>query len=141
MIFRPLRIQILFILLSIVIVGSTAAQTRERGWNYQQQKSWIQSQAAKGGPSVRSNCTTDATERRDAILNGNRITTQVLNFGSISAPGNTITDIVWNGLGYGFEFGPFVAAEIVDEGHNEQKSVILRDENGVPVLDDNGDPI
>ena len=54
----------------------------------------------------------DNTSRRDALLNGNQITTQITNFGSISAPGNRISDIVWNGLGYGFEFGPFVAAEI-----------------------------
>lgn len=79
--------------------------------------------------------------RRDAIMNGNRITTQILNFGSISSPGNTITDIVWNGLGYGFEFGPFVAAEIVDENREDPQSVQLFDDNGQPVLDDSGNPV
>jgi len=50
--------------------------------------------------------------RQDVIMNGNKITTQIWNYGSISAPGNRTTDIIWEGLGYGYEFGPFVASEI-----------------------------
>ena len=48
--------------------------------------------------------------RQKAILNGNKITTEIWNFGSISSPGNRVTDIVWEGLGYGYEFGPFIGA-------------------------------
>src|SRR5690606_14774530 len=59
----------------------------------------------------------------------------------ISAPGNRITDIVWNGLGYGFEFGPFVAAEVVDEGRRDPQSVPKRDANGNIVTDAQGDTI
>ena len=129
------------VLTGLFLATASHAQERERGWSYIQQGSWIQNQASKGGAGVAANCRADATGRRDAILNGNRITTQILNFGSISSPGNTITDIVWNGLGYGYEFGPFVAAEIVDENREDSRSVVLRDENGVPVLDENGDPI
>jgi hypothetical protein len=117
------------------------AQERQRGWSYKRQANWIDRQAGKSGQMAQADCFTDLTKRRDAVLNGNRITTQILNFGSISSPGNTITDIVWNGLGYGYEFGPFVAAEVVDEGHQDPKSVQLRDENGVLVRDENGDPI
>ncbi|GIV61569.1 MAG: hypothetical protein KatS3mg044_0435 [Rhodothermaceae bacterium] len=115
---------------------------RQTGWTYDEVRRWIDRQAGKGGPAtpLQLDCV-DFTNRRDAVMNGNRITTQILNFGSISAPGNTITDIVWNGLGYGYEFGPFVAAEVVDEGHRDPKSVQLRDENGNLVLDENGDPI
>ena len=50
--------------------------------------------------------------RQKAILNGNKITTEIWNYGSISSPGNRTTDIVWEGLGYGYEFGPFIAAEV-----------------------------
>ena len=74
-------------------------------------------------------------------MNGNRITSQILNFGSISSPGNTITDIVWNGLGYGYEFGPFVAAEIVDEGRQDPQSVPQVDENGNVVIGPDGEPV
>ena len=128
---RLLNKYLLSAVLCSCVVGISTAQTRQRGWDYQKQNSWLKTQQFKGGPSAFANCSADATSRRDAVLNGNRITSQILNFGSISSPGNTITDIVWNGLGYGYEFGPFVAAEIIDEGHVEQKSVMLRDENGV----------
>ena len=94
----------------------------------------------KGGAAA-SDCFIDQTTRREAILNGNRITAQILNFGSISSPGNTLTDIVWNGLGYGYEFGPFVAAEVIDIGHKDPKSVLKRDENGQQVFDDQGNPV
>lgn len=124
-----------------VLTTSVEAQIRERGWDYSQHKRWFDQQSAKRGDSAVSDCFEDTTNRRDAIMNGNRITTQILNFGSISSPGNTITDIVWNGLGYGYEFGPFVAAEIVDVGHKDPKSVILRDENGTVVTDENGQPV
>ena len=95
---------------------------------------------------AQQNCVTDVTRRRDAILNGNRITTQIFNFGSISAPGNTITDIVWNGLGYGYEFGPFVAAEVVDtyreDGRaRDPQSVALLDADGSPVRDADGNQV
>ena len=50
--------------------------------------------------------------RQKAILNGNKITTEIWNYGSISSPGKRVTDIVWEGLGYGYEFGPFICAEV-----------------------------
>jgi hypothetical protein len=117
------------------------SQERERGWDYRQQSRWLETQANKGGASAIADCLEDTTDRREAILNGNRITTQILNFGSISSPGNTLTDIVWNGLGYGYEFGPFVAAEVIDVGHKDPKSVLKRDENGNVVTDAQGNPV
>lgn len=50
--------------------------------------------------------------RQKAILNGNKITTEIWNYGSISSPGNRVTDIVWETLGYGYEFGPFICAKV-----------------------------
>ncbi|MFQ5570753.1 MAG: hypothetical protein ACE5G0_13800, partial [Rhodothermales bacterium] len=116
----------------------------QRGWTQQQLNQWIARQTAKPFEAPPGLDCSDFTNRRDAILNGNKITTQIFNFGSISAPGNRITDIVWNGLGYGFEFGPFVAVEIVDtfreDGREKDpQSVPLLDGNGNPVLDENGD--
>lgn len=57
-----------------------------------------------------------------AILNGNKITTEIWNYGSISSPGNRVTDIVWEGLGYGYEFGPFICAEVEVESSIHQDS-------------------
>ena len=79
--------------------------------------------------------------RQKAILNGNKITTEIWNFGSISSPGNRVTDIVWEGLGYGYEFGPFIGAEIPVKPNSHIDSYIKKDENGDPVLDDDGNPV
>ena len=51
-------------------------------------------------------------QRQKAIINGNKITTEIWNYGSISSPGNRVTDIIWEGLGYGYEFGPFICAKV-----------------------------
>ena len=120
---------------------------RSRGWDQPAINKWLQQLTRmKLNAGVNLDCGAELTNRRDAILNGNRITTQIFNFGSISAPGNTITDIVWNGLGYGYEFGPLVAAEVVDtyreDGRpRDPQSVALTDENGNLVRDENGNQV
>jgi hypothetical protein len=53
-------------------------------------------------------------DRAEVLMNGNQITTRVFNYGSISKPGERIFDIRWKELGYAYEFGPMVAAEVVD---------------------------
>ncbi len=145
-----MRYRSIFVLLLAACVALPAgAQSRKElkkgrknDWKPQQVQRWIDYQTDR--PMVQGanlNCVSEITSRRDAILNGNRITTQILNFGSISSPGNTITDIVWNGLGYGFEFGPFVAAEIEDPERKDPQSVPLFDDNGNPRLDANGNQL
>ena len=63
--------------------------------------------------SARSFDSDDQILRRQyAIITGNKITSEIWNYGSISRPGNRVTDIIWEGLGYGYEFGPFICAEI-----------------------------
>ncbi len=58
----------------------------------------------------------DPREIRETIVSGNKITTVLFNYGSICKPNylGNIADLVWNGLGYGFEFGPLAAAEVVN---------------------------
>ena len=59
-------------------------------------------------------------QRQKAILNGNKITSEIWNYGSISSPGNRVTDIVWENLGYGYEFGPFICAKVpLESGHHQ----------------------
>lgn len=142
-----------FVLALAVVLATNQVHAQDRGlkrlqgWDQHQLNSWLTNLAKiplrKG---ANQDCEEELTTRRDAILNGNRITTQIFNFGSISAPGNTITDIVWNGLGYGYEFGPFVAAEVVDtylkDGRpRDPQSAPLLDSNGRPVLDQNGNQV
>ncbi len=57
-----------------------------------------------------------SSEIRSLIIQGNKIKTIVYNYGSISRPGLTpdIEDLVWHGLGYGYEFGPLVGAKVKD---------------------------
>ncbi len=59
----------------------------------------------------------DKNSVKASIINGNSITTILYNYGSICKPNTlgNIADLVWNGLGYGFEFGPLAAAEVVSD--------------------------
>ncbi|KAA3614729.1 MAG: T9SS C-terminal target domain-containing protein [Calditrichaeota bacterium] len=60
-----------------------------------------------------------------AVANGNKVTVEVSNLGSFSSPGNRVTDFVWNGLGYAYEFGMFVGAEVpVPEGSHPDAKFI-----------------
>jgi hypothetical protein len=79
--------------------------------------------------------------RQKAILNGNKITAEIWNYGSISSPGNRTTDIVWEGLGYGYEFGPFICAEVEVEPQSHLDAYIKTDENGDPVINVDGDTV
>ncbi|MBI3111091.1 MAG: hypothetical protein HYZ01_05920 [Ignavibacteriales bacterium] len=61
----------------------------------------------------------DPREIRSMIMRGNKITTIVYNYGNITRPSlqppNTL-NLVWNRLGYGFEFTPLVAGEVIENG-------------------------
>jgi hypothetical protein len=53
-------------------------------------------------------------EIRSLIIRGNKITTVVYNYGNITRPNTlpNVADLVWNRLGYGYEFDPLVAARV-----------------------------
>ncbi len=146
-----LQFRVSFVLVLLLGSFQVKAQQSEferlRGWDQHQVHAWLTNLGKiPFRTGANQECEEGITNRRDVILNGNRITTQIFNFGSISAPGNTITDIVWNGLGYGYEFGPFVAAEVVDtyreDGRvRDPQSVPLVDETGRPVLDEQGNQV
>ncbi len=133
----------LVMLTLLLAVPVTAQETGERQlrWDHPAQAGWYDAATAVASANAYDEDCPDFTQRRDVIMNGNRITTQIQNFGSISSPGNRITDIVWNSLGYGYEFGPFVAAEIVDEGRRDPKSVPLFDDQGSPVIGEDGEQV
>ncbi len=69
--------------------------------------------------------TGDPNEIRSRIMHGNKITTIVYNYGNISRPdldqtiGANVLDLVWNRLGYGYEFDPLAGGHVTDDsGHS-----------------------
>ena len=65
--------------------------------------------------------TGDPREIRSLIIRGNKITTVVYNYGNITRPNTlyNVADLVWNRLGYGFEFTPLVGGEVIDVERNK----------------------
>jgi hypothetical protein len=59
----------------------------------------------------------DSNEIKEAIMKGNSITSAVFNYGSIGKPNylSGVADLVWKKLGYMFEFGPMMAAQVVGQ--------------------------
>ncbi len=57
------------------------------------------------------------SEVRSLIIRGNKITTVVYNYGNITRPNTlgNVADLVWNRLGYGFEFTPLVGGKVTDQ--------------------------
>jgi hypothetical protein len=66
----------------------------------------------------RLNKITSTPGSKTYLMNGNRITTQVSDDGGIG-PGHgllrNVNNVVWRGVGYIFQFSPFVASEVIDE--------------------------
>ncbi|MGE5315917.1 MAG: hypothetical protein ACM3Q4_14585, partial [Acidobacteriota bacterium] len=58
------------------------------------------------------------SEIKSLVIQGNKIKTIIYNYSSISNPTATanVTDLVWNGLGYGYEFGPLVGSKVPKAG-------------------------
>lgn len=58
------------------------------------------------------------SEIKSLVIQGNKIKTIIYNTSSISRPGITanVLDLVWNGLGYGYEFGPLVGSKVPKAG-------------------------
>ncbi|GJQ62587.1 MAG: hypothetical protein SCALA702_16400 [Melioribacteraceae bacterium] len=66
-------------------------------------------------------------DRKSFIMNGNRVTMQVYNYGGIG-PGYGLlrhtSNGVWNGLSYVFQFCPFVAAAVPEDSSGEVVHII-----------------
>lgn len=110
------------ILLSIILVGILAinliAQKKDQYGNYIL-KELTEKQALEifGKPGERlAKSLGNPNLIKESIIQGNKVKTVLFNYGSICAPNylGNIADLVWNGLGYGFEFGPLAAAEVVN---------------------------
>lgn len=126
------------------LIGFIQAQTnRDSLYHFGMKKEWSRAQIDDylSWEKAHFNKGSAGSLRQSAIMNGNKITTEIWNFGSISSPGNTITDIVWEGLGYGYEFGPFVGAEVSVPKGSHPDVLIKRKANGDPVTTSKGDTV
>lgn len=66
-------------------------------------------------------------DRKSYIMNGNRITVELYNYGGIG-PGygllRNLNNFVWKDLGYVFQFGPLVGAKVLEEGETVRTPII-----------------
>lgn len=115
------KLKVLIIVLSLVSANIIFAQTEaDRKINQQIKGLQYEDMVRIFGDNYKSNrvfkTAGDSREIREVIINGNKITTVLFNYGSITKPnylGNR-ADLVWNGLGYGFEFGPLATGEVIN---------------------------
>lgn len=112
-------------------------------YDFQKYNKWFEKILDRRYDVLRKSAATasDILSIQKAIINGNKITTEIWNYGSISSAGNRVTDIVWEGLGYGYEFGPFISAEVEVPPQSHVDAFIARDEAGNPITDVNGNPV
>ncbi len=68
---------------------------------------------------------------KSVIISGNKITTILYNYGSICKPNTlgNIADLVWHGLGYGFEFGPLALGEVTTRYADGRVDTFYIDDN------------
>jgi len=111
------NIVVLFTLL--VLSGVTLAQVKEAADPYYYRNLTPEQSLEIFGPikGVKFNkITGEKKEIKDITIKGNKITTILYNYGSVCAPSvlSNVEDLVWNSLGYGFEFGLLAGAEVID---------------------------
>lgn len=80
--------------------------------------------------------TGETREIKDILIHGNKIQTVLYNYGSICRPSAlaNVEDLVWNGLGYGYEFGVLAGAEVL--GENGDTLHIVSDSHVSPATGD-----
>ena len=80
---------------------------------------------------VLNKVTGSIADRKFVIISGNKITTVLYNYGSVCAPSGiegvigNVTDLAWNGLGYGYEFGLLAGSRV--QGVNGDSVSIISD--------------
>ncbi len=68
------------------------------------------------------------SEVKSLVIQGNKIRSIIYNTGAISNPGVTgnVLDLVWNGLGYGYEFGPLVTSRVPRSANpNDSVNIVI----------------
>jgi hypothetical protein len=76
-------------------------------------------------------------DRKSYLMNGNAITVQMNNNGGIGPgylPIRNVNNFVWKGLGYVFQFGPLVGAQVYEENKTVRTPIISDGLNDYPNL-------
>ena len=118
------RVTILLLIMILGVVGQgTIGIAKEKATTLKQLSTAERFEAvARDIESLKKSLQDDPNHEdlKQAIITGNQITVLVTNQGSISTPSadNANADLVWpagpTGLGYAFEFGPMIGAEVVN---------------------------
>ncbi len=110
----------LIIVLSLITAAFNYAQDNDKKLNLSLKGMQYEDMVRIFGDNYKGNrvfkTAGESREIREVIINGNKITTVLFNYGSITKPnylGNR-ADLVWNSLGYGFEFGPLAAGVVAN---------------------------
>ncbi|MBU0476051.1 MAG: hypothetical protein KKF62_18040 [Bacteroidetes bacterium] len=114
-----MKIFLLFAFALFISANSFAQKLDENGFPIYKEMSEADAQRILGDMYSPKFFKVNGEEKRytkESIINGNKITTILYNYASICKPNTlgNIADLVWNGLGYGFEFGPLAAAPVVN---------------------------
>ena len=108
---------------ALVLMAGSAARAQEIDWEKLDPKTatpeeWqrVLDFMDRNADNYLSKVSGSPGEIKSLIIRGNKITTVVYNYGSITRPNTlgNIADLVWNRLGHGFEFTPLVAGEVLD---------------------------
>jgi len=126
--------------LVVMIAGAGLVRAQEIDWEHFNMKKATPEERQRVFDFIDRNAANDLRkvngsmkEIKSLIIRGNKITTVVYNYGTITRPNtlSNVADLVWNRLGYGYEFTPLVACQVVDTSGNT-----------VHILDDgNYDPL
>lgn len=116
-----MKIKSLAIILYLMIFSSIAlAQSKDANGQYDLKKMSHEDYQRIFGSITGTKfnkVTGESREIKDIIIKGNKVKTILYNYGSVCAPGvlSNVQDLVWNGLGYGFEFGVLAGAMVTAE--------------------------
>ncbi|NOX37757.1 MAG: hypothetical protein GXO78_09510 [Calditrichaeota bacterium] len=111
---------LLVVIISCILIFSIVGMSQEvdipknkpmKYWTFQEFKKWFQ-----WHQRVQLKKPFGAADRREGVMDGNKIRTVFYNYGSVGRP-NTEPSIEWpkeSGHGYAYEFGPIIGALVVD---------------------------
>ncbi|APF18943.1 hypothetical protein Calab_3298 [Caldithrix abyssi DSM 13497] len=112
-IFNMFSYVLIYLILTCLNIQSFA-QTPPKKMKYWTQEEWDKWE--KWNHRVQLLKSTGAADRREGVMDGNKIRTVFYNYGSVGRP-NTEPSIEWpkeSGHGYAYEFGPIIGALVVD---------------------------
>lgn len=108
-----LKISILLFTLLFISTGFAQEKSNRDNFKITTEEEYERLYGKKGGTRF-NKITGEPTEIKDAVISGNKIQTEVWNYGSICSPGalSQVRNLVWDGLGYGYEFGLIAGAKV-----------------------------